>query len=95
MSILEEILIFFSSEPGKQCYVELLYRMTNFQGFCFCPYSNEPNFYIKKNIARRYVLVNLLLMKYTLIFGSVYFQYSDTLKILYHNRRHFNKNEMQ
>ena len=44
---------------------------------------NEPNFFIVENIARRYVLVNFLLMKYILIFVCVYFLFCDTLKEKY------------
>ena len=75
MLILDEIFIintvyfhFTSFKLVKQYFVELLYRMTKIL------FSNASN----KNIAKRYLLVNLLLMKCILIFVCVYFLYCYT-----------------
>ena len=55
------------------------------------PFWYEPNLYkiSQENMYMYNVLVNLLLVKFILIFVCVYFLYCDTLKKLYHNCRHY------
>ena len=66
------------SKLVKQCFVELLSRMIKIQFLRIIIHMNL--FFFTKNIARTYILINMLLMKCILIFACMYFLYCDTLK---------------
>ena len=78
-SIINIVYFHFSqSKLVKSCTVELLSWMTKIRFLPTLIYMSL--FFFIKNITRKYVLVNLLLMKCILIFVSVYFLCCDTLK---------------